>query len=230
MVAPSLPAIASRFHIDNEVESQLVLSIFVLAYAIGPLIIGPLSEMYGRVKVLQLTNLIYLVFNIGCGFAQTKGQMLVFRLLSGLGGSAPLAIGGGLIADLFAPEERGRAISIYSLAPLLGPAIGPIAGGFITEKTTWRWTFWATSIADVAIQCSGLIFLQETYGPQLLHQKAKRLRKETGNPNLKTEYEHPEHSLANKLQRSLIRPFRLLATQPIVQALACYMAFIYGLM
>ncbi len=52
--------------------------------------------------------------------------MLVFRFLAGLGGSAPLGIGGGVIADLFRPEERGKAIAIYSLAPLLGPAIGEI--------------------------------------------------------------------------------------------------------
>lgn len=83
--------------------------------------------------------------------------MLAFRFLAGLGGSAPLAIGGGLLSDVWNADQRGKAISIYSLAPLLGPAVGPIAGGeqqkqsqqsnvilnhfpgFIAEKTTWRW-------------------------------------------------------------------------------------------
>jgi multidrug resistance protein len=138
MVAPALTAIAREFNITNEVEQSLTLSIFVLAYAIGPLFLGPLSEMYGRVIVLQTSNLLYLFFNLGCGLAQTKGQLIAFRFLSGLGGSAPLALGGGVLSDLFTAEERGKAISIYSLAPLLGPAVGPIAGGFITEKTTWR--------------------------------------------------------------------------------------------
>lgn len=92
MVAPALTAIAKEFHITNEVESQLTLSIFVLAYAIGPLFLGPLSEIYGRVPVLQLSNLFYLVFNIACGASQSKGQMIAFRFLSGLGGSAPLAV------------------------------------------------------------------------------------------------------------------------------------------
>ena len=138
MVAPALTAIAKEFNITSDIELSLTLSIFVLAYAIGPLFLGPMSEMFGRVIVLQLANLFYLCFNLGCGFAQTKAQMIAFRFLSGLGGSAPLAIGGGVLSDLFRPEERGRAISIYSLGPLLGPAVGPIAGGFITEKTTWR--------------------------------------------------------------------------------------------
>src|SRR5450432_2751837 len=148
MVAPALTSLAKEFNISNSVELTLTLSIFVLAYAIGPLFLGPLSEMYGRVIVLQLNNLFYLCFNLGCGFAKTKGQTIAFRFLSGLGGSAPLAIGGGVLSDLFRAEERGRAISIYSLAPLLGPALGPIAGGFISENTTWRWVFWATTIAD----------------------------------------------------------------------------------
>jgi MFS family permease len=68
--------------------------------------------------VLQLANLWFLVWNLGCAFAQDKGQIIAFRLMAGLGGSAPLAVGGGVLADLFAPEQRGQAIAIYSLAPV----------------------------------------------------------------------------------------------------------------
>ncbi|KAI4095096.1 MAG: hypothetical protein LQ339_007359 [Xanthoria mediterranea] len=230
MVAPAISAIAKDFNITNEVESQMVLSIFVLAYAIGPLFLGPLSEVYGRVPVLQLANLVYLVFNTACGACTSKEQMIVFRFLSGLGGSAPLAIGGGVLSDCWKAEQRGRAISLYSLAPLLGPAIGPIAGGFITEKTTWRWAFYATSIADALIQLSGVFFLRETYPAKLLHVKAKKLRRETGNEALHTEYEHPERSLFAVLRNAMVRPFRLLGTQPIVQVMALYAAYLYGLM
>ncbi|OCL13017.1 putative MFS multidrug transporter [Glonium stellatum] len=230
MVAPALGTMAREFHITNSVESQLILSIFVLAYAVGPLFLGPLSEIYGRVLVLQLANLFFLAWNIGCGFAQTSGQMLAFRFLSGLGGSAPLAIGGGLLSDCFNPEQRGKAISIYSLAPLLGPAIGPIAGGFVTQNTTWRWTFHATSLFTVVVQCFGFFFLQETYAPKLLKRKADRLRKETGNSALHTEYETPDKTLFNVLKTAIVRPFRLLGTQPIIQVLAVYMAYLYGIM
>ena len=70
-----------------------MLSVFILAYAIGPLVLGPLSEIYGRVLVLQLANLVYLVFNTACGASRNKGEMIAFRFLAGLGGSAPLAVG-----------------------------------------------------------------------------------------------------------------------------------------
>ncbi len=66
-------------------------------------------------------------------------MLIAFRFLAGLGGSAPLSISGGVIGDLFDAEHRGQAISIYSLAPLLGPVVGPIAGAWIAEKSTWRW-------------------------------------------------------------------------------------------
>jgi MFS family permease len=122
MVAPALNTIGEDLGINNDIEKSLTLSIFVLAYAIGPLFLGPLSEIFGRVIVLQLSNLFFLAFNIGCGFAQSKGQLIAFRFLSGLGGSAPLSLGGGVLSDVWHTEERGKSISIYSLAPLLGPA------------------------------------------------------------------------------------------------------------
>ncbi|KAI1112447.1 major facilitator superfamily domain-containing protein [Nemania sp. NC0429] len=229
LVAPALGKIADELDITRDFEKNLTLSIFILAYAVGPLVWGPLSELYGRVIVLQLVNLIYLFFNLGCGLARTKSQLIAFRFFAGLGGSAPLAIGGGVLGDLFTAEDRGKALSIYSLAPLLGPAIGPIAGAFIAENTTWRWAFYATTIADAVIQAGGLFFLQETYAPVLLVWKKKRLIKETGNAALHTPYDHPDRTVAKTLRIALERPFRMITTQLIVQALAVYMLYVYGL-
>ncbi|KAI0177515.1 major facilitator superfamily transporter [Pestalotiopsis sp. NC0098] len=230
MVSPALTTIGQEFNVPAGTEQALILSVFVLAYAVGPLAWGPLSEIYGRMLVLQTTNVLYLFFNLGCGLSKTKGQLIAFRFLSGLGGSAPLAIGGGVLGDLFNAEERGKAISLYSLCPLLGPAIGPIIGAYVTQNTTWRWTFYATTIADAAIQISGIIFLRETYVPVLLAWKKRKLIKETGNDNLHTPFDHPDRTLAKTLRIAFVRPFRLLGTQIILQVLALYMMFLYGLM
>ncbi|KAK5124307.1 hypothetical protein LTR85_002010 [Meristemomyces frigidus] len=229
MVAPALTTIATDFGITSEVESQLVLSVFILAYAIGPLFLGPLSELFGRRIVLQLANVFFFAFNLGCGFAQNKGQMIAFRFMSGLGGSAPLSIGGGVLGDCWLAHERGKAIAVYSLMPLIGPAVGPIAGGFITENTTWRWAFWATSIACALIQGVGWFYLQETYSPEILRLKKVKLIKETGNNNLFTEFEHAERSFAKHMRTALVRPFIMMSTQPIIQVLALYIAYVYGL-
>jgi multidrug resistance protein len=228
MIAPALDAISRDLDIPNAIEQALTLSIFVLAYAVGPLFLGPMSEMYGRVPVLQLSNLIYLFFNLGCGLAQTRAQMTAFRFLAGLGGSAPLAIGGGVLGDLFTAEQRGRAMSIYSLTPLLGPAVGPIAGAFIAQRTSWRWIFHSTTIADAVIQLIGLFLLRETYAPVLLSRKRARLVRETGNSALHTQYDRPDRTVSQTLRTAMTRPFRLLGTQVIVQVLALYMMFLYG--
>ncbi|KAL1892202.1 hypothetical protein Sste5346_007158 [Sporothrix stenoceras] len=231
MVAPALPDIGRELHITSSVEQLLTLSIFILAYAVGPLFLGPLSELYGRVIVLQLSNLVYLFFNLGCGLAKTRGQMIAFRFLSGFGGSAPLAIGGGVLADLFTAEQRGRALSMYSLAPLLGPAVGPIAGAFIAQNTTWRWVFYSTTIADGVIQFAGLFFLRETFAPVLLTWKRDRLRKETGNNALYTAFDEARAGgVWHTLRIAFSRPFIMLGSQLIVQVLALYMMYLYGIM
>lgn len=92
MVAPALTYIAKDFGITQEFLTQLTLSIFILAYTVGPLFLGPLSEIFGRAIVLQLANIFYLIFKIACGFAKNKGELITFRFLSGLGGSAPAVV------------------------------------------------------------------------------------------------------------------------------------------
>lgn len=231
MVAPALPQIKKDFNITNDIESQIVLSIFVLAYAIGPMILGPLSELYGRVVVLQSSNVVFLAFNTACGFAQSKQELMAFRFLSGLGGSAPLAIGGGVLGDLFKPEERGKAMGLYAMGPLLGPAVGPIVGAWVAEKSTWRWMFWATSIVNLFILFGGVWKLRETYAPYILHKKAKMIRKQTGDDRYRAEDEgEVDQPVWKKVVKTMGRSFGMLFTQPIVQVLALYMAFSYGIL
>ncbi|KAJ9429816.1 major facilitator superfamily domain-containing protein [Fusarium oxysporum] len=201
MVAPALASIGETLHIDSSLELALTLSIFVAAYAVGPLFWGPISELRGRVIVLQVSNLWFLCFNLGCALSQNKSSMIAFRFL-------------GRHWGFCSPEERGRAISVYSVAPLLGPALGPIGGGWIAERTTWRWVFYSTTIACGFVQVAALLFLKETYAPMILERKKKHLIKETGNTELYTAYDHPDRTFSRTLGIALTRPFRLLFTQP----------------
>ncbi|PPQ92011.1 hypothetical protein CVT25_004868 [Psilocybe cyanescens] len=233
MIAPTFEQIAHHFEITSTVIIAMTTSVFVLGYAVGPLFLGPLSEIYGRSRVLQISNLFFLAWNIACGFAKSKNQLIAFRFLAGLGGSAPLAIGGGVIGDVWKAEERGQAIAIYSLAPLLGPVIGPMCGAWIAERSTYRWVFWATSIVDVMVQISGLFFLHETYAPFLLEKKAIQIREKL---NIENEPRKEVRTIFDSdrtwkliFSKALTRPFQIFAHEAIVQILGIYMAFVYGL-
>jgi multidrug resistance protein len=230
MVAPALDTIANDFDVQSDIEKFLVMSIFLLAFAIGPFVWGPMSEVFGRVRVMQCANLIFLLFNTLCGFAKTKQQMMAFRFLSGIGGSAPQAIGGGILSDCFRAGERGTATAIYSLMPFLSPAVAPIMGGYLTQYTTWRWVFWATSIFDAVVQVVCLFLLKETFAPAILAKKAARLQKLTGNLQLHTKWQGPDHSMKTLIMKSLVRPLIMLGTQPALQAMALFRAYQYGLM
>ncbi|KAG2148766.1 MFS polyamine transporter [Suillus clintonianus] len=235
MISPAAGQVGSAFGINNDVVLALTASIFVLAYAIGPLVLGPLSEIYGRSRVMQLANLWYLAWTIGCGFAQSESQLLAFRFLAGVGGSSPLSIGGGFVGDCWVPEERGKAVAIFSLAPLLGPVIGPITGAWIAQYSTWRWVFWSTSIVDAAIHIVGVFSLQETYAPVLLERKAEQMRRsmdaeKAPHREIRTVFEGQDRSWRTFMAQSLGRPFALFAHEPIVQLLGVYMAYLYGLL
>jgi hypothetical protein len=90
--------------------------------------------------------------------------------------------------------------------------------------------FWSTSIIDGAIQILAFLFLHETYAPKILHVKAKKLRRETGHESLHTAWETPDRSFLKVLRVNLARPFIMLFTQPAIQVLALYRAYLYGLM
>ncbi|KAE8163711.1 major facilitator superfamily domain-containing protein [Aspergillus tamarii] len=225
-VAPALSTIGEDLGFPSNTLLILSLSVFFLGSAIVPLFTAPVSEMIGRVPVLLAMNVIYIVFNTACGAAKSPTQLILFRFLAGLGAAGPYGIGSGMNSDLFEAHERGKAIAVFTLAPLIGTAIGPITGGFVVQYVSWRWCFYVISIAIAAIQIVGLILLRETYGPVLLKRKAAQLRKSTQNQNLHTEN---DRAFTN-LKHNLIRPFRLLTTQPIIQVLSLYLAYLNGIL
>ena len=174
--------------------------------------------------------MIFLLFNTVCGFAKTKQQMMAFRFLGGIGGIAPQAIGGGILSDCFRAGERGTATAIYLLMPFLSPAVAPIMGGSLTQYTTWRWVFWATSTFDAAVQVACFFLLKETFAPAILAKRVVRLQKLTGNLQLHTKWQGPDHSMKKLIMKSLVRPLIMLGTQPALQAMVLFRAYQYGLM
>lgn len=112
----------------------------------------------------------------------------------------------------------------------ISPTVAPIMGAYVVDKIYWGWIFWITSIFDLLVQAAAFFFLRETYAPKILGDKAKKLRKVTGNQELRTEYDNPDRSYASIVRRRLVLPFIMLFAHPAIQFPSLYRAFLYGIM
>lgn len=146
MVAPSVEQIILDFRTGNLLLAVLIVTVFLVGMAVGLLLTSGISEVYGRVAVIHATNVLFVIFAAAAAVAGSLGQLIGFRFLQGVAAAAPPAVGGGVIGDMFEPKDRGRATSIYGLGMLMGPMVGPIAGGYITESVGWRWNCWVIAI------------------------------------------------------------------------------------
>ncbi|KAI9000887.1 multidrug resistance protein 4 [Trametes punicea] len=229
MMAPALPEIGKYYGTTSETVVAATLSVFLVTFAIGPLFLAPLSEIYGRTWVLHIGNLCFLAFNFGCAYSPTAAALIGFRILAGFVGSAPVACGGGIVSDLFSEKERASAMSLYTLGPLIGPVIGPVAGGFIAETVGFRYIFIVVSGLSFIAAAVGIPFFRETYHPVIRLRRAKK----SADPE-KAAKAHP-HLIAehgSKLHRiwvDMTRPFILLTRSIICFLLSAYMALMYGI-
>lgn len=121
-------------------------SIYVLGFAVGPLLLSPLSELYGRLIIYHICGTLYVLFTVGGALSTSLNMLTGFRFLAGCAGSAPLTIGGGSIADMMVPEQRGAAMSVQLFGGMMGPAVGPVAGAFLSQSQGWRWVLWLVTI------------------------------------------------------------------------------------
>lgn len=139
MFAPGVPDVLREFKSSSDTLAAFVVSVFLLGFAVGPLLISPLSEMYGRRPIYIVCNVMFVVFTIACAVANSMAQLIVFRFFAGCFGVCPVTLGGASISDLIHQEKRGGAMSLYALGPLLGPVIGPVAGAYLASAEGWRW-------------------------------------------------------------------------------------------
>ena len=203
-------------------------------HQVGPLFLSPLSEIYGRCIILNISNVFFCAFTLGCALAPNLGGLIAMRFFAGLGGSACLTIGTGVIADLFVASQRGKAVAMYSMGILFGPILGPICGGFIAQRVGWRWDMWVVLIVAVILTAGLFFFNRETNHVVILNRKTSSLRKELGRPELQNvmNASKPAAALMPKaiLLNGITRPLKMLTTSPIVLLCSLYMSFLFGLL
>jgi multidrug resistance protein len=217
-----------EFGVSEEIV-VLGISLFVLGFAIGPLLWAPLSELYGR-QILFITTYAGLTaFNAGAAGSNSMATLIVLRFFAGAIGSSPLTNAGGVIADMFPAAERGLAMSVFAAAPFLGPTIGPIVGGFVGETVGWRWVEGVMAIFTGCLCIIGALTIPETYTPVILRRRAAKLSKLTGKVyKTSVEIANGKKTVAQEFKVALTRPWILLFCEPIVLLLSIYMAIIYG--
>lgn len=143
----------TRFHSTNPLLASFVVSVWVLGYFFGPLVLAPLSEIYGRLPIYLVCGVLFVLANVATALAPSLGTLIFFRFLAGTFGASPIAIGAGTFGDLIKPEHRGSIIAIWTLGPLLGPILGPIAGGYLGQAEGWRWICWV-SLSEAMRWCT----------------------------------------------------------------------------
>jgi multidrug resistance protein len=197
-------------------------------------VLSPLSEIYGRQPVLNAANVFFTLWQIGCALAPNIGSLIGFRFLAGVGGSACLTIGGGIISDLFPVQQRGLANALFSIGPLFGPVVGPAIGGFISQRVGWRWVYWVLLCACGVVSTGNLILNSETNPVVLIRRKTEKLRKGMDRADLQSAYNIGKNLQANRkrmiLAQGISRPLRMLFGSLMLLLLALYLAFVFGLL
>ncbi len=136
----ALPHIAGGLG-SSEVESTWVLTSYIVANAIVLPISGWISNRIGRKRFYMSCVVTFTLFSFLCGLATSLTMLVLFRIFQGAAGGGLQPSERAILADTFAPEKRSVAFSLYGMAVVFAPAIGPTIGGWITDNYTWRWIF-----------------------------------------------------------------------------------------
>jgi DHA1 family multidrug resistance protein-like MFS transporter len=211
--------------ISTEV-SILGLSLFIAGYVPGPIIFAPVSELYGRKLAVLVPMFIFVCFTAASATAANLQTLFITRFFAGLFASSPVATVGGGLADMFDQAERGTAVVFYSLAVVAGPTLGPVIGGAVSQSSLgWRWTEYLALILTATVVALDVFFLPETFAPVLLTRKARALRLQSGRWALHSRQEMQEYTLRSFLEKNLLRPIRMLATEPMCFLITLYNSF-----
>lgn len=147
MVAPMTSDILREFDTNNEMVGSFVVSIYVLGYALGPLVLAPLSELYGRLILYHVSNTLSTLWNLGAALSQSVGAVLVFRFFAGVAGSCPVTVGNGSIADCVTREQRGKVMMLFGKFPRF-PQTEPL----LTRSSYWAVDRACDGVGDTSLR------------------------------------------------------------------------------
>jgi MFS family permease len=209
----------------NKSGSILFVTIWELGEAAGPLLIAPLSEIYGRYPVYNAANVLFICAVAMSAWSQSVNLLIFARFLTGCA-VASNVLNPAIIGDIFPEEQRGSAMSYVQLAPLLGGAIGPAVAGAIAQTTGWRMIMWMALALSIVCEIAFLMLFRETYKVVLLKKKKALLQPlddDDETPLLKAV-----HETESALWASIVRPMSVFGSSFVLQMISLYGSFVFS--
>lgn len=162
---PAFPQISAQFGADK-VAMQQTISAYLLAYALMSLVHGPLSDAFGRKRVILGGLAVFALASIGCALAEDLPTLLAFRVLQGMSAGTGLIVGRTVIRDLFHGEYAQRLMSLVSMIFGIAPALAPVMGGWILGWERWPAIFWFLVLFALLLLVATWRLLPETHPPE----------------------------------------------------------------
>lgn len=158
---PSLPELGAFFH-TNTVMVNLTISLFTAILALSNFVVGPIADRRGRRATLLPGLVIFSCGSLLCLFSATYWLFLAGRIVQACGISTAILIAPTVVSDIYPPQERARAMSVYQTATFLGPVFGPVVGGLIATHLHWQWAFGLLVVAGILVWVYNRMQLRET--------------------------------------------------------------------
>jgi DHA1 family multidrug resistance protein-like MFS transporter len=227
----SYGGVRAQFGVGNQ-SSSLTLSMYVLAYGMGPMIFSPLSEIpaVGRGMLYTVTLGVFVLLLIPTALVDNFAGLVVLRFLLGFVGSPCLATGPASLGDMFALQKLPYAMSFWAFVATSGPAVGPVISGYSVPATNWRWSSWEILWLAGPVLVGMFCFVPETSPSTILLRRAKRLRKRTGYSCFRSQGEIDQSKLRARdvVLEALWRPIQTMIFDPSIGFMALYSSLIYG--
>lgn len=227
--ASAVPQVCEIYGVA-QVVGVLGVTLYVFGFAASPVIYAPLSELYGRQRLLIISSFGFVLFMFATATAENLQTIMICRFFAGFVGAAPLAIVPACFFDMYDNENRGTAVVVFAMGVFMGPILAPVFGSYIVQHTTWRWTQYVVAIFGSCVTVLLAVFYEETHHPTILVHKARRMRELSGNWGIRAAHEDAQLSIKEIAQKTVTRPIYMLFTEPILFLITLYHAFVYGIL
>ncbi|MBV8874192.1 MAG: Bcr/CflA family multidrug efflux MFS transporter [Metakosakonia sp.] len=178
MYLPALPVIAGQFGVPAG-SAQMTLSTYILGFALGQLLYGPMADSIGRKPVILGGTLIFAAAAVACALAQSIDQLITMRFFHGLAAAAASVVINALMRDIYPREEFSRMMSFVMLVTTIAPLLAPMIGGAVLVWFSWHMIFWILAVAGLLVSVMIAFFIRETLPPE--RRQPFHLRTTVGN-------------------------------------------------